>query len=64
MREAEFRAWLEAQDYNDATVVMQVNRARRIEQSYGDLDALAGNRGLEKLQLDSRPYRLCARANG
>lgn len=50
MREAEFRAWLEAQGYDDATVVMQVNRARRIEQSYGDLDARFPNEGLEMLQ--------------
>jgi hypothetical protein len=50
MREAEFRAWLEAQDYEDATIVMQINRVRRIEQSYGDLDALIENGGLEKLQ--------------
>jgi 5-methylcytosine-specific restriction protein B len=50
MREAEFRAWLAAQDYEDATVVMQVNRVRRIEENYGDLDALVTNGGLEKLQ--------------
>ncbi|PKP64262.1 MAG: AAA family ATPase [Alphaproteobacteria bacterium HGW-Alphaproteobacteria-7] len=50
MREAEFRAWLEAQDYEDATIVMQINRVRRIEQSYGDIDALIENGGLEKLQ--------------
>ena len=50
MREAEFRAWLEAQDYEEATVIMQINRVRRIEQSYGDLDALVENAGLEKLQ--------------
>ncbi len=50
MREAEFRQWLEAQGYEDATVLMQVNRVRRIEQSYGDLDALVENGGLQKLQ--------------
>jgi AAA domain (dynein-related subfamily) len=50
MREAEFREWLEAQGYEDATVLMQVNRVRRIEQSYGDLDALIENGGLQKLQ--------------
>lgn len=50
MREAEFREWLEAQGYEDATVLMQVNRVRRIEQSYGDLDALVENGGLQKLQ--------------
>jgi len=50
MREAEFRAWLEARDYEDATIVMQINRVRRIEQSYGNLDALLENGGLEELQ--------------
>ncbi|WP_162256785.1 AAA family ATPase [Achromobacter sp. Root170] len=50
MQEAEFKAWLEAQKYNDATVAMQVNRARRISQSYGDLDELFKSGGLERLQ--------------
>lgn len=50
MREAEFRAWLEAQNYEDATIVMQINRVRRIEHSYGDLDALIEKGGLEELQ--------------
>ena len=51
MREAEFKAWLEAQEYDDATVATQVNRARRISQSYGDLDELFKNGELEQLQL-------------
>lgn len=50
MREAEFKAWLEAQGYEDATVGMQINRARRISQSYGDLDDLFRSGGLQKLQ--------------
>lgn len=50
MREAEFKAWLETQGYEDATVGMQVNRARRISQSYGDLDDLFRSGGLQKLQ--------------
>lgn len=50
MREDKFKAWLGAQGYNDATVVMQVNRARRISQSYGDLDELFRSGGLQELQ--------------
>lgn len=50
MREAEFKAWLEAQEYEDATVQMQVNRARRISQSYGDLDELFKSGELQHLQ--------------
>ncbi|MBB3981158.1 DNA polymerase III delta prime subunit [Sphingobium fontiphilum] len=40
MREAEFRAWFEANDYDGATIGTQLARAKRIEQSYGDLDEL------------------------
>jgi len=40
MREAEFRAWFEANDYDAATIGTQLARAKRIEQSYGDLDEL------------------------
>jgi 5-methylcytosine-specific restriction protein B len=40
MREAEFRAWFEANDYDGATIGTQLARAKRIEQNYGDLDEL------------------------
>lgn len=40
MREAEFRAWFESNNYDAATIGTQIARAKRIEQSYGDLDEL------------------------
>lgn len=33
-----YRAWLEAQKYNQNTVAAQIHRAHRVEQFYGDLD--------------------------
>ncbi|GAA0678107.1 hypothetical protein FHT00_003437 [Sphingomonas insulae] len=40
MREGDFRAWLERQSYSRNTVNTQLAQARRLDQAYGDLDAL------------------------
>ena len=40
MREAEFKAWMEAEGYSKATVATQMTDVRRIEKAYGDLDNL------------------------
>ena len=50
MREAQFREWFEAQGYDPGTVRAQVDRANRLARAYGDLDPLATDGGLERLQ--------------
>ena len=50
MREAEFKEWLEAQGYSEATVAMHLNRARLLAQSYGDLGELFKKDKLKQLQ--------------
>lgn len=52
MREAEFQAWFEANDYDAATIGTQLARAKRIEQHYGDLDALFVDGKLPALRKD------------
>lgn len=52
MREAEFRAWFEANGYDPATTVTQLARAKRLEQSYGDLDTLYRERTLPALRAE------------
>lgn len=52
MREAEFRAWFKANDYDDATVGTQLARAKRIEQHYGDLDQLFRDGKLASLKAE------------
>lgn len=39
MREQDYKVWLQSQGLNDNTIASQLNRARRIEREYGDLDA-------------------------
>ena len=40
MRESEFRAWFEAKDHDATAIDTQLSRVKRLEKSYGDLDAL------------------------
>lgn len=50
MREAEFRAWMEAEGYSANTVNAQMAQARRLDQAYGDLDAPRGGKTLAGLR--------------
>jgi 5-methylcytosine-specific restriction protein B len=63
MREAEFRAWFEANDYDAATIGTQLARAKRIEQSYGDLDALYRDGKLAALKAELSYSSADERAN-
>lgn len=44
-----YRAWLEAQNYQSGTITAQMHRAGRVEQHYGDLDMLYAEDRLEGL---------------
>lgn len=63
MREAEFRAWFEANDYDAATIGTQLARAKRIEQSYGDLDDLYRDGKLAALKAELSYSSADERAN-
>jgi len=63
MREAEFRAWFEANDYDAATIGTQLARAKRIEQSYGDLDELFRDGKLAALKAELSYSTADERAN-
>lgn len=49
MRETEFAAWLEAQQYAANTVSTKMSEARRLDQQYGDLDDHYAQNQLETL---------------
>lgn len=38
LRDSEYKAWLQAQEYRDTTIATRLADARRVEQYYGDLD--------------------------
>lgn len=63
MREAEIRAWFEANDYDAATISTQLARAKRIEQSYGDLDQLYRDGKLAALKAELSYSSADERAN-
>ncbi len=63
MRETEFRAWFEANDYDAATIGTQLARAKRIEQSYGDLDDLYRDGKLAALKAELSYSSADERAN-
>ncbi|WP_376704199.1 AAA family ATPase [Mesorhizobium sp. ISC25] len=50
MREAEYRKWLEAGNYSANTVNTQITQARRLDQAYGDLDAVFVRDGFAELR--------------
>jgi hypothetical protein len=63
MREAEFRVWFEANNYDAATIGTQLARAKRIEQSYGDLDELYRDGKLAELKAELSYSSADERAN-
>lgn len=50
MREAEFKAWMEAEGYSKGTISTQMADVRRLDQAYGDLDALTDGQTLGSLR--------------
>ena len=50
MREAEFKAWMEAEGYSKTTVATQMTDVRRIEKAYGDLDILPDGQTLASIE--------------
>ena len=50
MREAEFKAWLEAEGYSKGTISTQMADVRRIDRVYGDLDMLPANQSVETVR--------------
>ena len=47
MRDAEFKAWMEAQDYSRNTINTQMSKIRKIDRIFGDLDQLHADRRLD-----------------
>jgi len=50
MKEAEFKAWMEAQDYSRNTITTQMSKIRKIDRVFGDLDQLHADRRLDHLE--------------
>lgn len=50
MREAEFKAWMEAEGYAPATVNTQLNDVRRLDKVYGNLDELSDGQTLSTIR--------------
>jgi hypothetical protein len=63
MREAEFKAWLEAKDYSTATVSTQLNAARRLDAAYGTLDDLPNGQSLDSIRASLTYSKADERAN-
>lgn len=52
MREAEFKAWLEAKGYTTGTVSTQMSKVRKLDRTFGDLDALYRRGEFNRLEAD------------
>ena len=63
MRDAEFKAWLEAQEYAANTVSTKSSDARRVDQAYGDLDEQFAQDRLQSL-LDTFAYSKADQGQG
>jgi hypothetical protein len=50
MREAEFKAWMTAQDYSQGTINTQLSKIRKIDRVFGDLDDIYADGGLDELE--------------
>ncbi len=50
MKEAEFKAWMEAEGYSKATINTQMTDVRRLDKAYGDLDALPDGQTIADLR--------------
>ena len=50
MKEAEFKAWMEAEGYSKATINTQMTDVRRLDKAYGDLDALPDGQTIAELR--------------
>ena len=55
MREAEFKAWMEAEGYSANTINTQMSDVRRLDKVYGDLDSLPNGQTLGAIR-DSLAY--------
>ncbi|WP_425228558.1 McrB family protein [Sphingomonas sp.] len=66
MREAEFKAWLEAEGYSKGTISTQMADVRRIDRVYGDLDMLPDNQSVATIRASlvySKADQRAGRAN-
>lgn len=54
MREAEFKAWMEAEDYSPGTINTQMSKVRKLDRVFGDLDALHASGGFDDLEMRLR----------
>lgn len=54
MREAEFKAWLEAEKYSPGTINTQMSKVRKLDRVFGDLDALYASGSLDALETGLR----------
>ncbi|MEQ1953410.1 McrB family protein [Mesorhizobium yinganensis] len=63
MREAEFKAWMEARGYSKTTVSTQMTDMRRIEKAYGNIDSLPDGQTLATLRASLRYSKADERAD-
>lgn len=50
MREADFKGWMEAQDYSRNTINTQMSKVRKLDRVFGDLDQLHADGKLDELE--------------
>ncbi len=50
MRELEFKAWMEAQDYSRNTINTQMSKIRKLDRVFGDLDYLHAEGRIDELE--------------
>lgn len=50
MRELEFKAWMEAQDYSRNTINTQMSKIRKLDRVFGDLDYLHAEGMIDELE--------------
>ena len=50
MRETDFKAWMESQDYSRGTINTQMSKIRKLDRVFGDLDQINASGGLDQLE--------------
>ncbi|GAA4019135.1 hypothetical protein GCM10022280_18580 [Sphingomonas swuensis] len=50
MRESEFKAWMESQDYSRNTISTQMSKVRKLDRAFGDLDELHASGRFDEIE--------------